>query len=313
MKEYVWENKYRPTTVEGTILPEEVKKAFQAYVEAKELPNLIIAGPSGVGKTTIALAAINEIGADWIKINASLKRGIDMVRDDLIQFASTMSMNGGRKYVILDEADGILAGAQESLRAFIEEYSMNCGFILTCNNPLKIIPAIHSRCKLIEIRPSKDEFEALGRPFDKALRTILDKEGITYHRPSLVMLMKKYYPDWRQILIQVQDYAVKHKTIDTGILSVKNDSIIEPVVKLIKAKNWTEMRKWVGENFSFLDEFHMFAGSLIRILEPLVEEKCVADLVDLMNKYDYQNAFVMDKECNLTTFLTYVMREAIFK
>ena len=313
MEEVLFETKYRPSTVSGTILPIKIKEAFQAYVEAKEIPNLILSGPAGVGKTTIAIAAITEIGSDYIKINAALERGIDMIREKLIQFASTVSFNGGRKYVILDEADGISATAQEALKAFIEEYSSNCGFILTCNNSKKIIAPIHSRCNLIEIKPSKEEFIDLGKQFLRSLYVILDKENIPYDRNTIVLVIKKFYPDWRQVLVQLQSYAVHHKKIDRGILGVEKNSSSNTIIEFLKSKRWTDMRMWVGENFSFLDDFHIVAGDLIRTMEPIVEPKCMPDLIILLNEYDYKNSFVQDKELNLVAFLTQVMNDTVWK
>ena len=313
MEEYVWEAKWRPTTVAGTVLPKSIKEAFESYVAAKEIPNLLLSGSPGVGKTTIALATIGEIGSDYIKINASLKRGIDMIRDELIQFASTMSFNGGRKYVILDEADGISTTAQEALKAFIEEYSSNCGFILTCNNPAKIIPAIRSRLQEIDFKPTKEEFMELGKEFYKSVCDLLDKEKVTYDKPTIVLVMKKYYPDWRQVLIQLQAYVVKKGRIDSGILGVEKNQTYVDMIAFLKSKKWVDLRQWIGENFAFLDDFHIVAGGLIRTMEPQIEPRCLSNLVVLLNEYDYKNAFVMDKEVNLMAFLTQAMSEIIWK
>jgi DNA polymerase III delta prime subunit len=616
MEQVIWTEKYRPVTVEGTVLSGPIKQAFEAYKEAKEIPNLILSGPAGVGKTTIAIATIEEIGADYIKINASLKRGIDMIRDELIQFASTVSFNEGRKYVILDEADGISSTAQEALKAFIEEYSANCfhydtkimtleygskeigsllnkdvtikaadgvwrkvkiksygnqelykfkfgkfnsglknfhqeviatknhrwfldngfvttnlsygdklkhissnflndkgsldgiihgmifgdgighksyvqcgtviptqgkyasirlckqdkvqsemfgylvesgyepnypksangdpvfylgyipfvkdlpfttdpdyikgfiygwwladgkkdnrerflistirkdaidwlieyasyaglvvtgfnerpegeggfengkvlynvtlnpnyepcvrdieyygndevfcleepvstgfylanglmtgncGFILTCNNSKKIIEPIKSRCKLIEIKPSKEDFTELGKKFYKSLCNILETEKVPYDKPTLLNVIKAFYPDWRQILIQLQDYSIHHKKVDSGILGVYSDTNTKTIIDLLKSKKWTELRKWVGENFNFLDDIHIIGRDIIKDAESLIDVKSLPELIILLNEYDYKNSFVMDKEVNLMAFLTQFMSVVVWK
>ena len=313
MKEFIWTEKYRPHTVDDCVLPDEIKKAFKAYVAAKNLPNLILTGPAGCGKTSVALAALDELDADYVKINAALKRGIDVIRDELLQFASTVSFKEGRKYVVLDEADGFGPSAQDALKAFIEEYSSNCGFIFTCNNASKLIPPIHSRCKSIDFKVTQEDFKPLAKQFFFRIKTILEKENITFDNHSLGTVITKLYPDWRQIINMIQDYAVKNEKIDNGILGRRRSVSAAQIIPMIKEKSWNDMRKWVGENYNSLEEFHLFARELITELTSFIDSKSLPILIDITNEYDYKNAFVMDKEINLVAYLTNVMKEIIME
>jgi DNA polymerase III delta prime subunit len=312
MNDFLWTEIYRPHKVQDCVLPVSIKNFFQGFVDQKDMPNLILAGISGVGKTSIALATLDEIGCDYIKINSALKRGIDTVRDEMMQFATTMSFNPGRKFIILDEADGILPDSQKALNAFLEEYASNCGFIFTCNNLNKIIPAIQSRCSLINFVIVKSDFPTLAKEFFINLKSILDSQNIKYDQPVLVEVIKKFYPDWRRILVEVQSYSVAHSKIDSGILA-KNSTDLSNLITYIKQKKWTLIRSWVGENFPQIAEFTTFSRALMKDIEPDLDGKSVAFLVVLMNKYDFQNATVVDKEINMVAFLTEVMMEMIWK
>src|ERR1700744_5832016 len=194
MDHYLWTEIYRPQTVAECILPDHIKEKFQAFVIKRNMPNLILTGPSGLGKTSDAISCLKEIGCDYIVINSKLKRGIDTIREEMMQFASTMSFSEGRKFIVLDEADGMLSDAQGALNAFIEEYAANCGFIFICNNKNKIIPALQSRCDLIDFKLTKYEFSDLAKQFYKRLLTILDKEGVSYDKPVLADVIKRHYP-----------------------------------------------------------------------------------------------------------------------
>jgi DNA polymerase III delta prime subunit len=313
MQHYLWTEIYRPTTVADCVLPAHIKDKFQAFVDAKNMPNLILTGPSGLGKTSVAIAALEEIGCDYIKINAKLKRGIDTIREEMMQFATTMSFTEGRKFIVLDEADGMLPDAQGALNAFIEEYSANCGFIFTCNNKNKIIPSIHSRCDLIDFKLTKHDFNELALQFFRKLLVILDKEGVPYDKPVLADVIKRHYPDWRHTLVVLQSYAVKAKKIDTGILAQRDVNILLDLVPLMRGKKWTDMRKWIGENFAALPEITVIARDLLKEIEPELEGKSVAVYVDLSNEYDYRSYFVVDKEINIVAFLSRLMADLIWK
>jgi replication-associated recombination protein RarA len=313
MEHFGWTEKYRPHTVAECVLPAPIKEKFQAFVNVKNMPNLILTGPSGLGKTSVALATLDEIGCDYIKINAKLKRGIDVIRDEMMQFATTMSFTEGRKFIVLDEADGMLSDAQGALNAFIEEYESNCGFIFTCNNINKIIPAIKSRCDTIDFKLTKYDYNDLAPQFYKSLRDILDTEGVPYEKPVLADVIKRHYPDWRHTLVFLQSYAVKAKKIDTGILAQRDVNILLDLVPIMRGKKWTDMRKWIGENFASLPEVTSLARDLLKEIEPELEGKSVAIYIDLANEYDYRAQIVVDKEINMVAFLTKVMSEMIWK
>lgn len=313
MEQYLWTEKYRPKTVAKCVLPAHIKEKFQAFVIKGNMPNTICTGPSGLGKTSVVLAALDEIGCDYIKINMKLKRGIDVVREEMMQFATTMPFNPGRKYIVLDEADGMMSDAQGALNAFIEEYAANCGFIFTCNNLSKIISAIRSRCDVIDFKLTKYDYNELAPEFYTSLKGILDAEGVPYDKPVLADVIKRHYPDWRQTLVVIQAYVSKRGKIDTGILAQRDVNILIDLVPLVRGKKWNDMRKWVGENFGTLPEISALARDLLKEIEPELEGKSVAAFIDLANEYDYKAYFVIDKEINVVSFLSCVIRDMIWK
>lgn len=308
-EEYVWCEKYRPKTIEDTILPAKMKEIFQKMVETKDVPNMILAGRAGVGKTTVARALLEEIGADYIVRNGSLNVGIDVLRTEITQFASSVSFSGGRKFVILDEADNLSVVVQGALRNFIEQFSGNCGFILTCNYPHKIIEPLHSRCSLIEFKIPKDEKAALGGAFYKRLTEILNKEGIPFDKKVLGQALVKYYPDWRRLLNETQRYAASG-AIDAGMLSTFSEEELKVLIDYMKDQNFTCIRKWVGEN-SDMDTADLFYN-LYKSLSTLLTKDSIPQLVLILAEYQFKAAFSVDKEINTTACLVEILRDCTF-
>lgn len=307
-----WAQFYRPSKLSECILTEELENVFSSYLKEETFPHLILAGKPGLGKTSVAISFCKEMGCDWIKINSSLEKGIDVVRDKIKEFASSCSFSSDkRKIIILDEADGMLNNAQDALKAFFEEYEMNCGFILTCNKETKLNEALHSRCKVIEFVLTKKDLPYLAKKFYERLEFILKEEEITYDKRTVAMIIKKFYPDWRSILVELQHYAtVNSGVIDTGILANKREETLSELIELLKKKNWEEMRKWVGENYN--DQFSIFSKKLKKGLEPLLEVPSWPALTVLINEYDFKSHFTVDQEINVTAFLTNCMNELVF-
>lgn len=312
-KYFGWADKYRPTTVKECILPERIKSLFQGYVDDKNIPNLVLAGPPGVGKTSVALAMLDEIDADYIKINSSLKKGIDVIRNEVMDFASSVSFKDGRKYIVFDEGDGMLKASQEALKSFIEEFASNAGFIITCNHKERLDSAYFSRFATIDFNLTKEDLPILGREFLISVFTILDQENVTYDKKVVAEVVKKYYPDWRKTLVELHAYSVKAKTIDTGILSISSEESVDDIIDLLKSKNWNGMRKWVGENYNSVNDFNAFARRLLNGVRLKVQISCLPSFVVLYNEYDYKQAFVIDKEINTVAFLTQIMSEMVWK
>jgi len=309
----VWTEKYRPRKITDCILPERIKKDFQAFVDAKFIPNMTLSGPKGIGKTSVARAMLDELGFDYLFLNTSLFGGIDTLRDKVLQFVSSMSYDGDRKYVILDEADGMSNAFQDGLRGFIEAFSENAGFILTCNNPAKIIEPLISRCPLTEIIVTKDDFQVLARQFYNRLGEILIKENVEYNKPVLVEVIKKTYPDFRAGINKIQHYALTHGSIGGGVLAEVRSTQMGQLIEIMKSKNWVKMRDWIGENYAYLGDFTDFSTEFYKAIKPLVETKNLPSIVEFINVHDFQNAFVVDKEINLVSFLTKVMQEVAWK
>src|SRR4029079_9975023 len=249
-EEYLWTEIYRPHTIAETILPPSLKNTFSTFVEKKKIPNLPLSGRAGIGKTSIAKAMLDELRADYIVINGSLEgRQIDVLRNEILNYASSMSLtSGGRKYVILDEADYLNPNTvQPALRNFMEEYSQNCGFILTCNYKSKIIEYLHSRCSVIEFNISKQDKPALASQFYKRIVGILKKEKVEYDNAVVASVIAKFFPDFRRVLNELQRYSASGK-IDTGILVDFQESSFKALVGFLKEKNFTAIRKWVSDN-----------------------------------------------------------------
>ncbi|AMQ65938.1 sliding clamp loader subunit [Stenotrophomonas phage vB_SmaS-DLP_6] len=309
-EEFLWVEKYRPRTVAETILPDNIKATFQQFVDRNEIPNLMLPGGAGTGKTTIARALCEEVGADYIIINGSMNGGIDTLRNDIKNFASTVSFSGGRKIVILDEADYLTPQTQAALRNFMEEFSKNCGFILTCNFKNRIIAPLHSRCSVIDFKIANSDKPKLAAQLLKRCEDILAKEGVDYDKQALAAVIMKFYPDNRRILNELQRYGASGK-IDSGILAGMSNENFRDLVTLVKEKKWKDMRKWVGENLdteptSLMRKFYDQAFDLI-------EPQSIPTMVLLIADYQYKAGFVADQEINLVAFLTQCMTELEFK
>ena len=311
-QEFLYVEKYRPQTIKDTILPGRIKQTFNDFIESGEIPNLMLCGSAGVGKTTVAKALCNELGADYIVINGSDEgRLIDTLRTKIKNFASTVSLAGGPKVVILDEADYISADSvQPALRNFIEEFSSNCRFIFTCNYKNRIIPPLHSRTTVIDFTMTPDDKQRLASVFLARLMEICDLENIKYDQKVLVELILKFFPDFRRCLNEVQRYGVGGE-IDTGLLSTLNEEKLTPLVDMIADKNWGAMRKWIGQNSD--NDFNTLFRKLFDTLEKRLEPSSIPACVLLIADYQYKAAFVSDQEINLVAFLTQVMADVEFK
>ena len=304
--DFLWVEKYRPQTVKETILPTNLKETFQKFVDKKNIPNLILAGGSGCGKTTVARAMLEELDCDYIVINGSLSGNIDTLRNDILQFASSVSLIGGRKYVILDEADYLNPNStQPALRNFMEEYSRNCGFILTCNFKNRIIQPLHSRCSVIDFKINGNAPQ-LASKFMKRIKNILDQENIEYDIQVIVEVISKHFPDYRRVLNELQRYGVSGK-IDSGILTNMSDENFKTLVGFMKEKKFTEMRRWVGQNLD--NEPVLLYRQIYDNANTLMEKGSIPQLVLTISEYQYKSAFVADQEINMVACLTQLMAE----
>ena len=309
MEHLLWTEKYRPKTIEECILPERLKKPFQEYVNQKQIPNLLLAGGAGVGKTTVAKALCNEIGCDYIVINGSDESGIDTFRNKIKGYASSMSFSGGRKVIIIDEADYLNPNStQPALRNAIEEFAGNCSFIFTCNYKNRIIEPLHSRCAVIEFNLKKGENAKMAAAFFKRIKTVLQSESIEFDDKVIAELIKKHFPDFRRIINELQRYSQFGK-IDTGILAQIGDVSIDEIIGFVKSKDFSSIRKWVATHEIDSTIFYRkIYDSLYEVMKPQSIPQAVLILAD----YQYKAAFVADHEINTVACLTEIMVECEF-
>ena len=309
MNHLLWVEKYRPKKVEDCILPDAIKSTFQEYVTRKEIPNLLLSGTAGVGKTTIAKALCEEIGCDYIVINGSDENGVDTIRVKIKNYASSISLAGGRKVIILDEADYLTPNAQAILRASIEEFSTNCSFIFTCNFKNRIIDPIHSRCAVIDFKVNGSKAK-MASAFFKRVEWILSQEGIAYEKDVVAAIVTKHFPDNRRILNELQRYSASG-TIDKVILSSVADIQLNDLIKSLKEKDFASTRKWVTSNLD--NDPSKIYRKLYDSLYEVLKAQSVPQLVLHLAKYQYQSAFVADHEINMIACLTEIMVDCEFK
>ena len=311
MNDILWVEKYRPATIEDCILPSELKQTFQQFVDNEEIPNLLLTGTAGVGKTTVAKAMLEQIGCTYMMINGSEESGIDTLRTKIKNFASTVSMDGKRKYVILDEADYLNPqSTQPALRGFIEEFSRNCGFILTCNFRNRIIEPLHSRCSTVEFRIPNAEKPQLAMGFMKRVQYILENENVKSDERVVAELINKFFPDWRRCLNELQRYSATGN-IDAGILVNLSDTSIKELVSFIKDKDFKSCREWVVHNLD--NDPHRIYRRVYDSLSGNVPDSAIPHCVLILGNYSYKSAFVADQEINLLACLTEMMIEVPFK
>jgi DNA polymerase III delta prime subunit len=309
--DFLWVEEYRPKTIDDCILPQSLKTLFTSFVQKGELSNILLSGPPGIGKTTVAKALCDQLNCDWIMINGSQEGGIDVLRNKIQNFASTVSLSGGKKVVILDEADYLNPqSTQPALRGFIEEFHKNCRFILTCNFKNRLIDPLHSRFSTIEFRiANKDKPKLASKLFERAVY-ILKEHNIDYDEPVLAELIKKHFPDFRKLINELQRYSVSGK-IDAGILVNISDENLKTLLSHLKGKDFTEMRKWVVQNLDNdpVKIFRRIYDSMYEHLQPATIPHAVLIIAD----YQYKSAFVADQEVNLVACLTELMSQVKFK
>ena len=310
---FIWTERYRPKTIEDCILPENIKKTFSDFLNKGEIPNMLLAGPPGVGKTTVAKALCNELGVDYYVINGSDEgRFLDTVRNNAKNFASTVSLSSTAKHkvVIIDEADNTGNDVQLLLRAFIEEFAGNCRFIFTCNYKNKIIEPLHSRCAVVDFTLKGKQKIQLAESFFKRLQNILDAESIEYDKKVVAELINKHFPDFRRVLNECQRYSTSGK-IDAGVLASFSDVSVNDLIKYLKEKNFTEVRKWVVSNLD--NDSSVILRRVYDSLYDVLVPASIPAAVLIIAKYQYQIAFVADQEINLLAALTEIMCECEWK
>lgn len=309
-EQMLWVEKYRPKTIEDCILPEAIKATFQEYVNKKQIPNLLLSGTAGVGKTTIAKALCEEVGCDYIVINGSDESGIDVFRTKIKNYASSISLTGGRKVIIIDEADYLNPNStQPAMRGAIEEFSSNCSFIFTCNYKNRIIDPIHSRCSVVDFKLNGNK-PKMAAQFFKRVEWILQQENIEYSKEVVASVVTKHFPDNRRILNELQRYSVSG-VIDKGLLGSTGDIQIKELIKALREKDFGSCRKWVTQNLD--NDAAQIFRSLYDNLYDLLTPPSVPQLVLILARYQYQSAFVSDLEINITACLTEIMIDCGFK
>ena len=311
MEDFLWVEKYRPKTISECVLPSGLKQTLSEFISKGDLPNLILSGGPGVGKTTAAKAMIEELGLTYMMINGSEESGIDTLRVKLKNYASTVSLHGGRKYLILDESDYLNAqSTQPALRGLIEEFHKNCGFILTCNYKNRLIPPLHSRCSVVDFTIQKSEKKELAEQFFKRVMDILVAEDIKFEPKAVAEVLTKFFPDWRRVINELQRYSVSGR-IDAGILVDISEINIKELMRFMKDKEFTNVRKWIVNNIDN-DPTRLFRR-LYDNLYDYMDGSSIPHVVVILGEYQYKAAFVADQEINMLACLTEIMARGKFK
>ncbi len=313
MNDFLWVERYRPANVRECILPENTSQMFEGFVEQGEIPNLLLAGPAGIGKTTIAKALCNELEADFFVINGSDEgRFLDTVRNQAKSFAASVSLTSKAKHkvIIIDEADNCTPDVQMLLRGNIEEFQNACRFIFTCNYKNRIIDPIHSRCSVIDFNVKGKERAQMAASFFDRVKTILDINKIEYEKKVVALIIQKYFPDFRRTLNELQKYSSKGK-IDVGILSSGVDLTVSDLVKHLKNREFTNMKKWVVNNLD--NEPQIIMRKVYDTMYSHMKPKSIPEAVLIIGEYQYKANFVMDQEINLVAFMTELMMRCEFQ
>ena len=307
----LWVEKYRPKTIEECVLPDALKQTLSEFISKGDIPNLILSGGPGVGKTTAAKAMLDELGLTYMFVNGSEESGIDVLRTKIKNFASTVSLHGGRKYLILDEADYLNPqSTQPALRGFIEEFHKNCGFILTCNYKNRLIPPLHSRCSVVDFTVPKSEKKELAEQFFRRVMNVLVVEDIKFEPKAVAEVINKFFPDWRRVLNELQRYSVSGR-IDAGILVDISEVNIKELMQSMKQKEFTNVRKWIVNNIDN-DPTRLFRR-LYDNLYDYMDGSSIPHVVVILGEYQYKAAFVADQEINMLACLTEIMSRGKFK
>jgi DNA polymerase III delta prime subunit len=311
MEDFLWVEKYRPKTIKECVLPDALKQTLSEFISKGDIPNLILSGGPGVGKTTAAKAMLDELGLTYMFVNGSEESGIDVLRTKIKNFASTVSLHGGRKYLILDEADYLNPqSTQPALRGFIEEFHKNCGFILTCNYKNRLIPPLHSRCSVVDFTVPKSEKKELAEQFFRRVMNVLVVEEVKFEPKAVAEVINKFFPDWRRVLNELQRYSVSGK-IDAGILVDISEVNIKELMQSMKQKEFTNVRKWIVNNIDN-DPTRLFRR-LYDNLYDYMDGSSIPHVVVILGEYQYKAAFVADQEINMLACLTEIMSRGKFK